>query len=96
MEESNAKHQRGDLLIYNPSGKFGNKEDRLFHVHSIRYGTCTNIPKKQFWYSGYQLELGEYDSEGVPIVPVFSTTTINVREKSLKELDHLSLTDFPN
>ncbi len=81
----------GDLVVYNETGKFGNRNDRLFHIHSVRYGTCTNIPKKQYWYAGYLLEIGEYESEGLPQVPIFSTTLTNAPENHLKPLEHLKI-----
>lgn len=81
----------GDLVVFNETGKFGNNNDRLFHIHSVRHGTCTNIPKKQNWYAGYLLEIGEYKSEGLPQVPIFSTTLTNASEDHLKVLKDLRI-----
>lgn len=91
MFKPEAQYQTGDLVVYNESGNFGNEEDRLFHIHSVRYGTCTNVPKKQHWYSGFLLEIGEYESKGLPQIPIFSTTLTNASEDSLKGLEHLLL-----
>jgi|GEM_PF-4798105 len=33
-----------DLVLYNENGEFGNEEDCLLHIHSMRYGTCSGIP----------------------------------------------------
>lgn len=79
----------GDLLVYNPTGEFGNENDRLFHVWSRRYGRCTGIPEKQWWYSGELLELKDSKSEGLPQVPIFATGLSNTNERSLKRLEEL-------
>ena|GEM_PF-6765289 len=82
-------HNVGDLVVFNKAKKFGNDKDCLFHIHSIRFGTCTDIPQKQYWYAGYLLEIGEYESDGLPQVPIFSTTLTNASEGQLKALKHL-------
>ncbi|MFH1773067.1 MAG: hypothetical protein ABH818_01785, partial [Patescibacteria group bacterium] len=83
-------HNVGDLVVFNKTKEFGSSEDRLFHIHSIRFGTC-NTPQKQYWYAGYLLEIGEHESEGLPQVPIFSTTLTNVSEDHLKALEHLQV-----
>lgn len=89
----NFLYNRGDLVIFNEFGNFGDTNDRLFHIHSVRYGTCTNVPEKQNWYSGYLLEMKKYESEGVKVAPVFSTTLTNAKESSLKGLENLVIKD---
>ncbi|HAI73847.1 MAG TPA: hypothetical protein DCS28_01910 [Candidatus Moranbacteria bacterium] len=61
----------GDLVVFNETKKIGNEADRLFHIHSMRHDTCANVPKKQYWYAGYLLEIGEYESEGLPQIPIY-------------------------
>ena len=77
-------HGVGDLVVFNETKEFGGVGDRLFHIHSIRFGRCTNIPQKQYWYNGYLLKIGEYESKGLPQVLIFSTSLINVSEDKLK------------
>lgn len=91
MFKQKPKYCRGDLVIFNDSGNFGDNQDRLFHIHSVRYGTCIDVPKKQYWYSGYLLTLGEYESKGLSQVPVFLTTLSNASENQLKGLENLCL-----
>tara|TARA_Y100000310_G_scaffold241609_1_gene245636 strand:+ start:870 stop:1148 length:279 start_codon:yes stop_codon:yes gene_type:complete len=91
MSNSKAKHRSGDLVVWNQSGNFGNEEDKLFHIHSVRYGTCAGFPGKRHWYSGYLLKIENYESEGLPQVPVFETTITNAPEERLRELEHLVL-----
>ena len=38
MFKPKAKYKPGDLVVWNKFGNFGNEEDRLFHIHSVRYG----------------------------------------------------------
>jgi hypothetical protein len=91
MFKPEAKYQKGDLVVFNEQGRFGNDKDELFHIHSVRYGTTNSSAKKQYWYSGNLLKIGEYESKGLPQVPVFSTTLTNAFEDSLKGLEHLVL-----
>ena len=81
----------GDLVVFNVTGNFGNQEDCLFHIHAIRYGTCINTPVKQYWYAGFLLRIGKYESEGLPQVPIFRTTLTNASEANLKPLEYLSI-----
>ena len=81
----------GDLVIYNPTKKFGNEHDRLLHIRYMRYGRCTGIFEKQYWYSGVILGIGEYKSKGVPLIPIFFTGLSNASEKSLKKLEDLKI-----
>lgn len=46
-----------ELVVYNKTGEFGNDQDILLYIGRIRYGRCTEIPKKQYWYSGYLLKV---------------------------------------
>ena len=91
MYRQNAKYGRGDLVLFNDSGNFGNEDDRLFHIHSVRYGTCTDVETKQYWYSGYLFKIGDFQSKGLPTLPVFSTTLTNASENQLRRLENLSL-----
>ncbi len=81
----------GDMAIFNSTGKFGNKEDKLFHIHSVRFGTCTNTPKEQYWYSGYLLEISSHESKGLPQIPKFLTTLSNANIESLRAIPHLKV-----
>jgi hypothetical protein len=85
----------GDLVLYNESGKFGNDQDCLFHVHTLRYGTCNGVIEKQYWYAGYLLKMGEHKSKGVPQVPVFRTTITNASEHRMKPLKNLQIAFKP-
>lgn len=78
-----------ELLVYNPTGEFGNKNDLLFHVRTRRYGRCSEISEKQWWYSGSLLELRKSKSKGLPQVPFFSTGILNIKEGNLKKLEEL-------
>lgn len=89
MSKPEPKYGIGDLVVLNESKDFGNKEDKLFHIESIRYGTCTDVPKKQYWYSGNILKIVESKSKGLPQIPAFSTTHINAPEDELKGLESL-------
>ncbi len=82
-------HNVGDLVVFNETKEFGNKNDRIFHIHAIRYGKCTGIPKKQYWFAGFLLEIGKHESEGLPQIPVFATTLTNASENQLSSLEHL-------
>ena len=53
----------------------------------MRHGTCTNHPQKQYWYNGYLLKIDEYESEGLPQVPMFATTLTNASESQIKSLE---------
>ena len=86
-----SKYGIGDLVIFNETKNFGNKNDSLLHIHTVRFGTCTNIPQKQYWYAGYVLEIKEYESKGLPQIPIFSTTLTNASEDQLKELEGLKV-----
>jgi len=83
------KYGIGDLVVYNPNKKFGNLYDRLFQIHDRRYGTCTNIPEKIWWYAGHLLEIKDSNIKGLSQVPVYSTTLTNADETSLMELGKL-------
>lgn len=85
----------GDLVVFNATKEFGNKNDCLFHIHSRRYGTCGSSSEEQWWYAGYLLEIGEYESEGLPRIPIFSTTLTNASEDSLKPLEYLRINFNP-
>lgn len=91
LNENKSLYNVGDLVVFNETKEFGSSADCLFHIHSIRFGTCTNIPKKQYWYAGYLLEIREYESEGLPQVPFFSTTLTNASEDHLKALKNLQV-----
>jgi len=86
---SKPKFNVGDLVLYNETGEFGNENDYLFHIHARRYGTCTGIPKKQYWYAGFLLQIGGHASKGLPQVPVFRTTITNASEARIEPLKHL-------
>ncbi len=58
----------GDLVLYNGAGEFGNEQDYLFHIHSLRYGVCSGVSQKQYWYAGHLLKIGEHASKGIPQV----------------------------
>lgn len=79
----------GDLVIFNETRLFGNDRDRLFHIHDRRFGSCKGERSQQYWYAGFLLEIDDYGSEGLPRVPVFRTTIINVSESELRELEGL-------
>jgi len=91
LDEKKGFYGPGDLAVFNKDGKFGNENDILFHVHAVRYGVCNNETKKQIWYAGYLLEIAEYESEGLPEVPVLYTTITNASENQLKFLKHLKI-----
>lgn len=91
MNQPESKHKKGDLVIYNCTGNFGNEKDILLHIHSVRYGLCGEIKIAQHWYSGNLLEIKKSGSKGVPQVPVFWTTITNVPEKTLKGLEGLTI-----
>ena len=84
-------HGVGDFVVFNETKEFGNRKDRLFHIHSIRLGKCTNNPERQYWYTGYLLKVSEYKSEGLPQVPIFLTTLTNAAENQLKVLEQLEI-----
>ena len=84
-------HSVGDLVVFNQTKEFGNKNDRLFHIHSMKSVIFTNTPQKQYLYAGYLLEIDEYESDGLPQVPIFSTTIMNASEDQIKSLEHLQV-----
>lgn len=84
-------YRAGDLVVFNTTKEFGNKNDRLFHIHSMRYGFSRKTFDRQYWYAGYLLEIGAYESEGLPQIPVFSTSLTNASEDQLKVLEHLKV-----
>ena len=83
------KYGIGDLVVYNPSKKFGNGDDRLFQIHDRRYGTCTNIPEKIWWYAGHLLEIKDSNIKWIPKLPLYSTTLTNAEESHIMELGKL-------
>lgn len=83
------KYKRGELLVKNKEGNFGDKNDDLFHVCSRRYGRVNDDFEKRWYYNGVILELKETSSEGLPKVPVYVTGIVNVAEENLKRLEEI-------
>lgn len=82
-----SKYSVGDIVIFNKFKKFGDENDKLFHIHALRYGNCTGVEKKQYWYAGYLLEIKKHKSIGLPQIPIFATTITNVAMDEIKSLD---------
>lgn len=82
----NSLYGVGDIVVFNEFKKFGDKNDKLFHIHALRYGNCTGVKKRQYWYAGYLVEIKKYKSVGLPQIPIFVTTIINVPADQIRSL----------
>lgn len=76
-------YQKGELVLYNPNKRFHNNSDQLFHIRERRYGTCGDILKKQWWYSGNLLEIKKLNREDIKETLAYSTSLSNVEEECI-------------
>jgi len=89
IENKRPKYGRGSLVVYNPTKEFGNKEDKLLHIHSTRIESNKKDSKKEFLYNGRLFKTKKYDSFGISYIPSYLVSVADIPESQLKGLEHL-------
>jgi hypothetical protein len=85
----NPIYSEDEFVLYNWKRNFGDKNDKVLHITDLRYGVCTNNPRKQWWYSGNLLD-AEGDCERKDLSRAFLEwgTIVNASYPNIKRLDN--------